>query len=163
MKNVFRPYKSLLHHFRVRVKIIHDKTSCWEYQGAKYKHGYGNITYTGQNYGTLTHRVYYYASRGDFDKSLDVCHTCDNPSCCRPSHLFLGTHKQNMEDMSKKGRRGSYKNERSKRARLNWRQIHLIRKIYSERSCRRMDLALIFGISREHLHKIGNYQIWIPV
>ena len=52
-----------------------------------------------------SHRVSYFITYGRFPQELRVCHTCDNPSCVKPEHLFLGTAKDNFEDMAAKGRR----------------------------------------------------------
>lgn len=49
------------------------------------------------------HVIAYRIARGD-TKNLQVLHECDNPICCNPSHLFLGTQKDNIQDMIKKGR-----------------------------------------------------------
>lgn len=51
-----------------------------------------------------THRFAYMLVCGPIPEGLEVCHTCDNPPCCNPKHLFAGTHQQNMQDRSKKGR-----------------------------------------------------------
>lgn len=93
-----------------KIRFILDKTSCWEFQGYRYKDGYGSqsIRRNGKKTGTGAHRwmyvlVHQYPELIDDPKTL-ACHTCDNPPCCRPSHIFLGNNTANMRDMAAKGR-----------------------------------------------------------
>lgn len=71
------------------------------------------------------HRVAWELRYGPVPDGLCVCHHCDNPGCCNPSHLFLGTHADNMRDMVVKGR--SNKGEKHGQAELTWGEVHLIR------------------------------------
>ena len=79
--------------------------TCWLWTGWMNK-GYGLISrraVTGEGY-TLVHRYSWMLTRGRIPKGLYVCHHCDVKNCVRPSHLFLGTQKDNMADMKRKGR-----------------------------------------------------------
>lgn len=75
---------------------------CWIWTGARGQKGCGQIWHNGKAVGAP--RVAYEMAHGPFDQSLDVCHHCDNPLCVRADHLFLGTTKENMQDMKAKGR-----------------------------------------------------------
>ena len=83
--------------------IVNETTDCWEWQGAKNNIGYGMIR--DEQKMRTTHRVSYEEHHNvKIPTGLCVCHTCDNPLCVNPDHLWLGTMKQNMDDMVAKGR-----------------------------------------------------------
>ena len=85
---------------------------CWIWTGGKNSRGYGKIKIQGE---------WFYATRliwemliGRIELGMFMCHHCDNPACVNPSHLFPGTHTDNMHDMIRKGRSGSGKFYRNK-------------------------------------------------
>ena len=79
--------------------------NCWNFIGSTDNQGYGFISIDG--YQWRAHRLSYAIHRGEFNKSLHVCHHCDNPPCVNPEHLFLGSARDNMSDAQQKGRLSS--------------------------------------------------------
>lgn len=83
-------------------KVKKTKT-CWIWISTnKVPRGYGMLKRKGRHH--YAHRFSYEMHYGTIPKGLQVLHRCDNPSCIRPDHLFLGTQSDNMKDASKKGR-----------------------------------------------------------
>jgi len=75
---------------------------CWPWQLAVGECGYGNVNING--WYTRAHRVAYAFANGGIPPGKVVRHTCDNPPCCNPAHLFTGTQATNMQDAVSKGR-----------------------------------------------------------
>jgi hypothetical protein len=84
------------------LRFVKKTDTCWLWLGAK-TNGYGASCIRGKT--TLAHRIAYELATGQIPPStLDVCHACDVPLCVRPEHLFLGTRRDNVQDMIQKGR-----------------------------------------------------------
>lgn len=94
-------YKRKLLPIQVRFWKYVDKkgeNECWEWNRSKYPNGYGRI---GKHY---AHRFSWILTNGEIPNGLHVCHSCDNPPCVNPKHLWLGTVADNMHDRDSKGR-----------------------------------------------------------
>lgn len=88
-------------------RISHQDNGCIVWTRGVDKDGYGQCHETRWGYElgvTRAHQMSYVITYGPIPNGLLVCHTCDNPSCINPKHLFLGTNDDNMKDMAKKGR-----------------------------------------------------------
>lgn len=75
---------------------------CWLWIGARHPKGHGYASLDGRV--QYAHRVAWQLTYGSIPDGREVCHRCDNPPCCNPAHLFIGTHADNMRDMAHKGR-----------------------------------------------------------
>lgn len=84
-----------------RVKKTED--GCWEWQSGRVPDGYGDLSVDGKHYSA--HRLAWELWNGAVPAGLCVLHTCDNPPCVNPAHLWLGTKSDNLQDAYDKGRR----------------------------------------------------------
>lgn len=97
------------------------KQECWPWTGGSTGWGYGSMSVGGRQVGS--HRIAYILQRGPIPHGLHVLHRCDNPPCCNPDHLFLGTPAANNADRDAKGRQRSRKGEDSPQSKLTARQV----------------------------------------
>ena len=130
---------------------------CWEWQGGHITNGYGLMYFQGQR--QLAHRISWQIHFGAIPVGRCICHACDNPSCVRPDHLFVGTHKDNMNDMHRKGRAGDHEwwkrpGRRHHKAKLDTVQAGEIRRLYSTTDATQRDLAAKFGVSQSAIYHI---------
>lgn len=87
--------------FQARVDSSAGVDECWPWMGTLTVKGYGQLSY-GRGASVRAHRLAHYLATGE--QPENVCHRCDNPPCCNPSHLFSGTYADNQHDKGAKGR-----------------------------------------------------------
>lgn len=101
--------KKQLANFWAKIEKRSD-AECWPWTGSRVTSGYGSFGINKRLF--ASHRLSWFLAHGPIQEGLHCCHKCDNPECCNPSHLFLGTAKENMMDMLIKGRGNKAKGER---------------------------------------------------
>lgn len=141
-------------------KVLKVENGCWEWQAARDKDGYGKF---GQNRKDLrAHRVAYKLMVDEIPDGVHVLHRCDNPPCCNPDHLFLGTNTDNMRDKMAKGRDNSWKvsGENNVDAKLTNYDILAIRLEYAMGGNTQRKIGAAYGVSQSAIYLIVNRKNW---
>lgn len=129
---------------------------CWPWTGGCCPRGYGRIGNDEKKMrNVLTHRAAYEDAIGPVPEGLNVLHRCDNPPCCNPAHLWLGTRADNNADMAAKGRAngGGLKGQKNGNAKLTNKQAA---KIFAAKGSQ-TSIAARYGVSQStvSLIKLG--------
>jgi len=139
---------------------------CWEWQGGKSVAGYGRFWLNGK---TVSSTHFAYSSTGrSIRPGYFICHSCDNPGCVNPSHLFQGTPKENQMDMIKKGRQVNTRRKRENYTRgemchlskLTQSQVKEMRSLYAARKMTTNGLSKNFSVSKSTAKKIISNSTW---
>ncbi len=141
------------------VKHPEENGGCWEWIAATYRGGYGHFRRKVEGNWKMVkaHRYSYELFKGPLEKSLFVCHKCDNPSCVNPEHLFLGTAKENSDDKLKKGRFRGGRNPNHKW--LTQEVVDAIREDY-KKGLSQIELVRKYGHNRSQVCRVVNHQTW---
>ena len=129
---------------------------CWEHR-VKRPHGYSRVWLYGQE--LLAHRVAYAVWRGPIPDGLYVLHNCDNRPCCNPSHLFLGTHQDNMDDMYGKGRGKKASGEKLPQTKLSESKVLQIKTLIRD-GFKNPEIGRQFDVSTATIHNIRHNKVW---
>lgn len=144
-----------------RVVRVPELGECWDWTRARSSRRYGSLTVTanGRPWALKAHRVAYEIFVGSIPSGMHVLHRCDNPPCCNPAHLFVGSHLDNMEDMARKGRVVCGRKTKHHNVKLTEKDVREIRSIAKYHGINR-DLARRFGVSDQQIYTIRSGKQW---
>jgi len=143
---------------------IRNWDECWEWLAQKDKDGYGRIKIKKKC--LRAHRFSFFIHNGFVDKNLYVCHSCDNPSCVNPHHLWIGTNRDNQNDLVEKSKIINKKNksknmgEKSHLSKLKEEDVIAIRNLYLDKSILIKDIANKFDITITNVQDIVKNKTW---
>ncbi|AZS49242.1 hypothetical protein BpsS140_00049 [Bacillus phage vB_BpsS-140] len=107
-----------------------------------------------------SHRFIYEECFGKIPEGVLVRHKCDNPACVNPEHLELGTHADNMKDMSKRGRHSSHGRHTTGNAKLNMNIARQIRKDWGDHEMNIKQLSKKYGVSPSSIGRVIHNEAW---
>lgn len=105
----------------------------------------------------LAHRISWEIQNGNIPEGMMVLHKCDNPACCNPTHLFLGTQETNIRDMVSKNRQ--VKGEGVRRSKLSSKSVIKIRALLKLGKST-TELGKLFNVNRATISKVGSRKLW---
>jgi hypothetical protein len=139
-----------------RFWLFVDKSDgCWEWRGFCVPDGYGRLKNDGKQ--LKAHRVSWELHNGPIPDGMWVLHHCDNRKCVRPDHLFLGTHQDNMDDMTTKGRRPTCDSHGM--AKLTREQVAAMRQARKE-GLSYSEIGKAFGVHNTTAHRAVTGLTW---
>lgn len=135
------------------MRTLRSSNGCWLWTGKTDDDGYGRTTDKWYRLHTKSgaHQLSYIAHIGPIPANMLVCHSCDNPTCINPSHLFLGTPQDNMTDKVLKRRQP---------AKLLESEVLAIRSIYQSGGITQADISVNYNVSEETIRQAINKTHW---
>jgi hypothetical protein len=140
---------------RLWAKVQRSSNGCLEYTGARLPKGYGFIRARradGSHFMTAASRAAWLVTYGDIPEGMQVCHRCDNPPCCEPTHLFLGTTQENTADRVAKSR--TARGLALPQTKLSAADMDAVRAMYSSGALTQRQVALRLGINQATVSRI---------
>lgn len=131
--------------------------TCWIWNGARGRGDYGQFCLEDRNNMHAHRAAYVLFNKIKIPEGLLACHTCDNPPCVNPQHIFLGTTQHNTEDMMKKGR--SMKGEKHPKAKLTKENVLDIRRLHKE-GIKQTKIAEMFNVLASYINCIIKKRTW---
>ncbi|MFA5572537.1 MAG: HNH endonuclease signature motif containing protein [Candidatus Bathyarchaeia archaeon] len=132
---------------------------CWNWTGCFCTGNYGTLSVNKRQ--TRAHRYAWELHNGSIPEGLIVLHSCDNPACCNPNHLSVGTPKDNTQDMLCKNRRHDNKGTKNANAKLTENSVQAIRGLYKySPRFTQAKLGELFGVALSVVNRVINYKIW---
>lgn len=162
------PYEAPIEYFWARVDQSGGPDACWPWTGGRNEHGYGHVSFRPIKT-KLAHRVAWILTHGEIPAGLNVCHHCDNPPCCNPAHLFLGTHADNGWDKVRKGRHHlqvdptKAQGVRNPAARLSEDDVRTIRDLALHSDLTHRQIGERFSVSKTTIRDIVRGNHWSHV
>ncbi|ETT26222.1 phage protein [Rhodococcus aetherivorans] len=135
--------EALRNRFWRRVEKLPD--GCWEWTGHRSTLGYGMTTHKSRSIGA--HRLAWIITHGPIPAGMFICHHCDNPPCCNPAHLFMGSPAANSFDMANKGRAARHIGTRSAGAKFTAEEVRRYRARYAAGGVSSHELAREAGVA----------------
>jgi hypothetical protein len=150
-------------------KVQHTN-ECWVWTASKDRDGYGYFGSTrpwsrsfAETREVKAHRISWFIHYGPIPSDLWVLHTCDNPSCVRPSHLWLGTNIENSVDRSTKKRNNGPSGEACRKSSLTQAGVANIRRLWATGRWSQQELAEMYEITQPSVSDIVNAKTWVKI
>lgn len=143
---------------------------CWEWKAGRIPQGYGAFGIRRKNF--PAHRIAYLITHGCIDNEKCVCHTCDNPPCCNPAHLWEGTLTENAHDMQRKGRKfmgakasdlmklKAVRGEAQGISKITAQAVREIRRKFNPPNINLVTLAREYGVRKQTIKQVVSRMTW---
>jgi len=139
---------------------VKTEDECWEWKKTLDKYNYGIFSINSKLF--KAHRMSFLFFNGHLDKSLKICHSCDNPKCVNPYHLWEGTQTQNVQDrhLKKRTKTGHLHGEDNPGAKLTGKDVLFIRNSYGNKEYSTRELSQKFNVCQTKIRQILRRESW---